>query len=65
MKIIYDSDQPEDKRLVFIGKDGKEYFGFHVFQLKLYDGEEEATIGNWRGTLKERNQIIKRFKEEG
>jgi len=59
MKVIYDTDQPRGKRLCFIGKDGEPYYGFRCFEIKLYDGNEEAKIGNWKKTLKERNAMLK------
>jgi hypothetical protein len=61
MKIIYDTDQPDDKRIKFIGDGKKPYYGFHCFQIKLDDGNEEATLGNW-GNQKQRNDILERFK---
>jgi hypothetical protein len=61
MKIIYDNEQPVEKRIEFIGNDGKSYFGFHCFQILLDDGNETANIGNW-GTLKKRREILNRFK---
>ena len=63
MKIIYDTDQPREKRLCFIAKDGAEpCYGFRCFEIKLYDGTEEAKISNWKKTQKERNAM---FKQEG
>ena len=59
MKTIYDTDQPRDRRLRFIGEDGLPYYGFQCFQIKLYNGKEEVKIGNWKNTLKERNAMFK------
>ena len=59
MKIIYDKNQPRDRRLCLIGDDGLPYHGFQCFQIKLYDGKEGVKIGNWKKTLKERNAMFK------
>jgi hypothetical protein len=63
MKIIYDSEQPKEKRIEFIsGKKGeKSYFGFHCFQIMLDDGKEVAKIGRW-GNKKKRQSILDEFK---
>jgi hypothetical protein len=60
MKIIYDTDQPKEKRIAFIGKDGKSYFGFHCFQIKLDDGKEVVELGLW-GNEKKRQALLKEF----
>ena len=60
MKIIYDSEQPKDKRIEFVGISGKSYFGFHCFQIKLDDGKEVAEIGLW-GDVKKRQSILEQF----
>ena len=62
MKIIYDTDQPQEKRLCFIGPDKKKYYGFRCFQIKLDDGNEVATIGLW-GNQKKRTEILKKVRE--
>jgi hypothetical protein len=61
MKIIYDTDQPPEKRIEFIGLDGKSYFGFHCYHIKLDDGNEVAELRLW-GDLKRRKAILERFK---
>ena len=61
MKIIYDTDQPKEKRIKFIGQDGKPYFGFRCFQIKLDDGNEVVEIGLW-GNLKKRKTILEAYK---
>jgi hypothetical protein len=62
MKIIYDTDQPPQKRLAFIERDGTEpYYGFRCFQINLDDGEELATIGVW-GNAKKRQEILAAIK---
>jgi hypothetical protein len=60
MKIIYDSDQPQEKRLTFIGNDKKPYYGFRCFQIQLDDGKEVVTIGLW-GNEKKRRAILERL----
>jgi len=62
MKIIYDSEQPREKRIEFIGLDGESYFGFHCFKIELDDGIEKAKLGRW-GNAKERDAIIRGFAE--
>ena len=61
MKIIYDSEQPREKRIEFIGQDGKSYFGFHCFVINLDDGKELFEIGAW-GNQRQRNAILKTVK---
>ena len=63
MKIIYDTDQPPEKRIEFIGIKGESYFGFHCFQILLDDGIETAKISNW-GTQKKREEILNGFKQK-
>ena len=65
MKVIYDTKQPQEKRVEFIGNNGESYFGYHCFQIKLSDGIEEAVIGNWGKTQKERNSIVQEIKNRG
>ena len=65
MKVIYDTNQPQEKRVEFIGNNGESYFGYHCFQIKLSDGIEEVEMGNWRKTLKERNSIVQGIKNRG
>jgi hypothetical protein len=60
MKIIYDTDQPPEKRLTFIGDDKKPYYGFRCFQIQLDDGKEVATIGRW-GNAKKRRAILEQI----
>jgi hypothetical protein len=60
VKIIYDTDQPPEKRLAFIGKDGKPYYGFRCFKILMDDGNEVVEIGIW-GTQKKRKALL----EEG
>jgi hypothetical protein len=60
MKIIYDTDQPKEKRLEFVGLDGESYFGFHCFQIKLDDRNEVVEIGLW-GDVKKRRSILEKF----
>jgi hypothetical protein len=62
MKIIYDSSQPQEKRIEFVGPKGKSYFGFHCYQIKLDDGKECVELGLW-GNLKKRKSILKKFEE--
>jgi hypothetical protein len=57
MKIIYDTDQPKEKRIEFLGNDGESYFGFHCFQIKLDDGNEIVQVGLW-GDMKKRQSIL-------
>jgi hypothetical protein len=59
MKIIYDTDQPQDKRLTVIGKDKKPYNGFCCFQIQLDDGKEIIKVG-LRGNQKMRKAILER-----
>jgi hypothetical protein len=62
MKIVYDTNQPPEKRLMFIGdKGGKPYYGFRCYQISLDDGIECATIGNW-GNAQERRKILNGIK---
>jgi len=63
MKIIYDSEQPQEKRIEFIKDDGESYFGFHCFQIKLDDGNEVAEIGLW-GDKRKRQIILEKFYRE-
>jgi hypothetical protein len=61
MKVIYDTDQPSEKRLTFIGDDGKPYYGFRCFQINLDDGKENVVIGIW-GNAKKRRAILTAIK---
>jgi hypothetical protein len=62
MKIIYDTDQPPEKRLAFIGDGDEEpYYGFRCFQIQLDDGIECATIGIW-GNETKRQAILNKIK---
>jgi len=61
MKIIYDTDQPKDKRIEIIGKDGKSYYGFHCFKIQLDDGKEVIDLGLWVDQ-KKRKAILENFK---
>ena len=61
MKIIYDTDQPQEKRIELINDSGESYYGFHCYQIKLDDGNEEAVIGLW-GDRKKRRSILEKFK---
>jgi hypothetical protein len=58
MKVIYDSEQPPEKRLEFIGTDGTSYYGFLCYSIRLDDGFESVEIGNW-GNEKKRQAILK------
>ena len=62
MKIIYDSEQPREKRIEFIGPDGEQYFGFLAFKIELEDGIEKVRLARW-GNAKERDAIIRGFAE--
>jgi len=62
MKIIYDSEQPKEKRIEFIGPDGESYFGFLCFKIELDDGIEKVRLGRW-GNAKERDATIRAFAE--
>ena len=44
MKIIYDDDQPKERRIEFIDDEGKTYFDFHHFQIKLYSEKEVKKV---------------------
>ena len=61
MKIIYDTEQPKEKRLEVVGNDGTSYFGFHCFQIQLDDGKELVEVERW-GNAKKRRDILDAFK---
>jgi len=63
MKIIFDTEQPREKSIEFIGPDDEPYFGFHCFEIKLDDGKELVEFRAW-GSQKERNAILKAVKEK-
>ena len=61
MKIIYDNEQPQNKRITVIGKDGKPYYGFRCFQIQLDDGKEIIKVGLW-GDRKKREAILRQHR---
>ena len=64
MKLIYDSEQPKNRRITFIGDaDKTPYFGYQCFQILLDDGREVVKIARW-GNAKARQKILDALKEE-
>jgi hypothetical protein len=58
MKFIYDSEQPPERRMAFIAKEGDEpYYGFACFWLKVDNGNEFAEFKEW-GTQSKRLKYL-------
>jgi hypothetical protein len=61
MKLIYDSEQPPERRMAFIAKEGDEpYYGFACFWIKVDDGIEIAEAKQW-GTQLERLKYLEKL----